>query len=206
MEILFGSKAVVPVDLQSTTFTDKMTLRYSIESDRLIFVIYSEYGETFGPGSGTAVEIVFDIDDVTNIPRDPNFGLEFGDILLANTNAGIIPLKPRAEVEQDPALPQSYTLSQNYPNPFNPVTNIRYSLPVGDRRPETGDRIHTTLKIYNILGQEVQTLVDKEKEPGHYTVTWDGRDDYGEEVSSGVYFYTLKAGEFTDTKRMLLLK
>ena len=155
------------------------------------------YGETFGPGSGTAVEIVFDIDDITNIPQDPNFGLEFGDILLANTNAGIIPLKPRAEADQDLALPQSYTLNQNYPNPFNPETEISFQIP---------SATYTSLKIFNILGQEVKTLVDEHREAGHYTVSWSGRDEFGKEVTSGIYFYTLKAGEFTDTKRMLLLK
>ena len=149
--------------------------------------MYGEHRETFGPGSGTAIEIVFDIDDITNIPQDPNFGLEFGDVLLANTNAGIIPLKPRAEAEQETVLPGTYTLSQNYPNPFNPTTDIRYQ--IADGR----SSIHTTLKIYNLLGQEVRTLVDGEREAGYYTVTWNGKDYHGQDVSSGVYFYRLKS-------------
>ncbi|UCE18816.1 MAG: S8 family serine peptidase [Gemmatimonadota bacterium] len=197
MVFKLGPNALVPYELKTSSFTKDMKLRYSMKSDRLILVMYGEHGEAFGPGSGTAVEIVFDIDDITNIPQDPNFGLEFGDILLANTNAGIIPLKTRAEAEQNTALPETYTLSQNYPNPFNPETEISFQIP---------SATYTSLKVFNILGQEVKTLVDAHKEAGHYTITWSGRDESGKEVTSGVYFYTLKAGEFTDTKRMLLLK
>ena len=197
MVFKLGPNVLVPSDLQTSSFTKDMKLRYSIKSDKLILVMYGEHGETFGPGTGTAIEIVFDIDDITNIPQDPNFGLEFGDILLANTNAGIIPLKPRVEVEQEAALPETYSLSQNYPNPFNPETEISFRIP---------SAIHTSLNIFNILGQEVITLVDEQREAGHYTVTWSGRDEFGTEVTTGVYFYTLKAGEFTETKRMLLLK
>ncbi|MFQ6092079.1 MAG: FlgD immunoglobulin-like domain containing protein, partial [bacterium] len=65
---------------------------------------------------------------------------------------------------------------------------------------------HVILKIYNILGQEVRTLVDEVKEPGYYTVTWDGRNERGDEVPSGVYFYRMTAGDFTDTKRMVVMK
>ena len=97
-------------------------------------------------------------------------------------------------------VPFEYSLTQNYPNPFNPATSIQYSV-ASDQSPN-----HTILKIYNILGQEVRTLVDGGKEPGYYTVTWDGRDERGDDVSSGIYFYRLKAGEFVATKKMMMLK
>lgn len=106
-------------------------------------------------------------------------------------------------------VPTEYSLAQNYPNPFNPNTTIHYSLPGVERRAESGGRlmpVHTTLKIYNILGQEVRTLVDEAKEAGYYTVTWDGKDAYGNNVASGVYFYRLTAGNFTATRRMVLMK
>ena len=101
-------------------------------------------------------------------------------------------------------LPTDFALEQNYPNPFNPITTIRFTL--SDARRNTQDARHTTLKISNLLGQEVRTLVDEEKEPGYYSVTWDGRDNEGTEVTSGVYFYRLKSGEFIETRRMILLK
>ncbi|UCE20265.1 MAG: T9SS type A sorting domain-containing protein [Gemmatimonadota bacterium] len=97
-------------------------------------------------------------------------------------------------------LPMTYALMQNYPNPFNPSTDIRYQIS------NIRSSVKTTLKVYNILGHEVRTLVDGPKTPGYYTVTWDGRDEEGNEVSSGVYFYRLHTGQFERTKRMVLLK
>ncbi|MFQ6093940.1 MAG: choice-of-anchor D domain-containing protein [bacterium] len=100
------------------------------------------------------------------------------------------------------SVPETYSLSQNYPNPFNPETEISYQLPV-----VSGQTSHNvTLKIYSILGQEIRTLVDEVKEAGYYSATWDGRDYQGEDVSSGVYFYRLRAGDFVETKRMVLIR
>jgi hypothetical protein len=97
-------------------------------------------------------------------------------------------------------VPETFDLGQNYPNPFNPNTDIRYQIV------DAGSPIHTTLKVYNVLGQEVRVLVDELKEPGYYTVTWDGTDHKGERVTSGVYFYRIVAGQFQSTRRMVLLK
>jgi hypothetical protein len=110
-------------------------------------------------------------------------------------------------------LPGGYILSQNYPNPFNPVTCIRYTvgsnqIEAADGGQRTADNSvqHVTLKVYNILGQLVKTLVDEDKFPGSYQVVWDGKDQNGEEASSGIYFYKLKAKDYTETKKMILLK
>ncbi len=112
---------------------------------------------------------------------------------------------PDVGVEDGPEkkLPTRFDLAQNYPNPFNPTTLIRYTVPDRDReeRPR-----HTTLKVYNILGQLVRTLVDGEQAPGYYSVRWDGRDNLGKDVSSGIYFYRLKAGEFVKTRKMVVLR
>ena len=83
------------------------------------------------------------------------------------------------------------------------MTLIRYAIPDRDRerRPH-----RSTLKIYNIAGQEVKTLVDEEQAPGYYSVSWDGRDGLGKEVSSGIYFYRLHAGSYYEIRKMVLLK
>ena len=96
--------------------------------------------------------------------------------------------------------PKRFELVQNYPNPFNPATSIQYT--VGSQRSPA----HTTLKIYNILGQLVRTLVDEERPQGSYAAYWDGRNDNAREVSSGIYFCRLEAGDFTDIKKMVLLR
>lgn len=94
-------------------------------------------------------------------------------------------------------LPKVYNLAQNYPNPFNPDTRINYDLPKDGK---------VNLVVYNTLGQKVRTLVDGQVEAGYRYVVWDGRDAFGVSVASGVYFYRLKAGDFTAVKRMMLLK
>jgi len=108
------------------------------------------------------------------------------------------------DVEEDFAeeqLPAQFSLRANYPNPFNPATRIQYTVGSNQAHP-----IHTSLRIYNVLGQLVRTLVNEPKEPGTYEVIWDGKDQNGNEVASGVYFYQLQASDFTETRKMVLLK
>jgi hypothetical protein len=100
-------------------------------------------------------------------------------------------------VAQRNQVTKSFELFQNYPNPFNPETEIHYQLP----KPT-----HVTLKIFNALGHEIRILVDQTKQPGSYIVRWDGKDNFGKPVSSGLYFYTLRAGEFSETRKALLLR
>ncbi len=102
----------------------------------------------------------------------------------------------------EPALPEEFALSQNYPNPFNPSTTIKFQLPDKNGL----QPIRTVLKIYDILGRQVRTVVDEEMPPGFYTKQWDGLNDRGIRISTGVYFYTLTAGEFRDSKKMLMIK
>lgn len=101
-------------------------------------------------------------------------------------------------------IPYGFRLEQNYPNPFNPITTIRYSIPIVET---TRRVVSTTLKIYDILGNVVATLVNEEKTPGNYEVTFDAsHGEQGRSMTSGVYFYRLDAGTFHDTKKLLLLK
>jgi len=105
---------------------------------------------------------------------------------------------------EESLVPSNFSLKQNYPNPFNPSTTLPFSLKV--QGSTFKGPIHTTLKIYNILGQLVRTLVDEEKLPGRYEVVWDGKDDRGKEVTSGVYFYRLESSGSTETRKMILLR
>lgn len=99
------------------------------------------------------------------------------------------------------ALPKAFALGQNYPNPFNPSTTIAYDIPDSEVH-----GLKVDLNIYNIRGQLVRKLVSAVKEPGHYVVQWSGENNKGEAVSSGVYFYRIKAGNFVSTRKMVLLK
>jgi hypothetical protein len=101
-------------------------------------------------------------------------------------------------VRQKPeALPEHYELAQNYPNPFNPSTTIKYSVV------EPG---HVELTVFNVLGQRVKGLVNTDQKAGHYLIIWDGTDNAGDRVATGIYFYRLKTGEFTDSRKMALIK
>ena len=85
-------------------------------------------------------------------------------------------------------VPSAFELGSNYPNPFNPQTTIQYAIPG-----QTGGAVPVTLRIYNLQGQLVRTLVDEQKSPGRYHAIWDGKNGAGARVSSGVYVYTLTA-------------
>jgi len=116
------------------------------------------------------------------------------------TNDAIIPNPCYTSVEwSNPttSLPTQYALSQNYPNPFNPVTDIQYQIP---------EAVHVELSIYNVLGQAIYTLVDDQRAAGKYTIRWFGTDSQGREVSAGLYFYQIKAGDFVSVRKMVLLK
>jgi hypothetical protein len=96
------------------------------------------------------------------------------------------------DVEDYAQLPTEFSLSQNYPNPFNPSTKIKYSIPTQSK---------VVIKVHDILGNEVATLMDEEKSVGTYELTWNASN-----LSSGIYFYQLRAGDFIQMKKMILLK
>lgn len=94
-------------------------------------------------------------------------------------------------------IPEEFSLGQNYPNPFNPITNIGFGLPRDN---------DVTLKIYNLKGEYVRTLVNEYREAGYYFIRWDARDDYGRQLPSGMYLTVMESGSFRSVKKMILLK
>ncbi len=100
-------------------------------------------------------------------------------------------------IDEISSIPKQYELEQNYPNPFNPKTTIRFTLLKAER---------VNLSIYNILGQKVTTLINGEKAAGTQKVEWDGTDEKGALLSSGIYFYQIETPNFRQVKRMLFLK
>jgi photosystem II stability/assembly factor-like uncharacterized protein len=128
-----------------------------------------------------------------------NFAVSWGPYggIISNNNPGII-------LQTNPPLSEvsaSYKLYQNYPNPFNPVTIIRFQIPNSENGKWKIENGVVTLKIFDILGKEIETLVNENLKPGTYEVKFDGS-----KLASGIYFYTLTAGEFKGTKKLILLK
>ncbi|MCF7804131.1 MAG: lamin tail domain-containing protein [Candidatus Marinimicrobia bacterium] len=171
-----GSSASLDV----TTESDTLTMR--IDSDLTL-------DEMQAPDS-TLIDLIgivgqFSFDDPLAgfqiLPRFPEDIIEKEAVGIGNENG----------------LPMVFDLEQNYPNPFNPTTTIKYQLP---------EQANVRLVVYNMLGQQVRTLVNEQKEAGYYTVQWDGINNNGVKISSGVYFYHIKAGEFNLTRKMVFMK
>lgn len=99
--------------------------------------------------------------------------------------------------EENAGLPQEFGLRQNYPNPFNPNTVIEYALP---------QEAHVSIVVYNLLGQKVRVLKDEIERAGFKRVIWDGKDDKGAEMASGIYFCRIQDKDFVKSKKMVLLK
>jgi hypothetical protein len=110
---------------------------------------------------------------------------------MVTSVSGLVSVEPRASV------PNKFELGQNYPNPFNPTTTIRYTVPVQTR---------VRLRVFDLIGREVASLVDEEEVSGNYVVTWHGTDNNGKSLASGVYFYKLDGSGQQITKKMMLLK
>lgn len=184
------------------------------------------HGDTVAGDSIYTIQIQFHPDSMDVVGQEFKFGIKGGDneggygnnhieniddsqptCTIACQFGSIDPLfywawdydnqRPRAVEEKPTFSPPQFTLEQNYPNPFNPGTFIQYKLPRDEK---------VVLKIYNLLGQKIRTLVDREQKAGVHKIRWDGKDDLGREVASGIYFYKIKAGSFTKTRKMLLLK
>lgn len=168
----------------SLTGYDYVTVRYDS------FGIQQAYSRITGPGGGNDYSNCIAIDPTGNVyisgssSWGPPTGTDIMTIKYIQTLSQVIPVSS--------IIPSNYNLYQNYPNPFNPATNIKIDVPIGD---------NVKLAVYNMLGQIVDILVDQYINPGSYLVKWDAS-----KLPSGTYFYKLIAGDFTSTKKLVLIK
>ncbi|MDA0745643.1 MAG: Ig-like domain-containing protein [bacterium] len=122
--------------------------------------------------------------------------VEISQALVAD-GTGLVSTLPGVRASELRALPETFALNQNYPNPFNPETVVPFALPQAGK---------VRIAVYNILGQEIRTLVQGVKEAGFHRITWDGKDAHGRSISSGLYFVHMATPGFTDVRKMMLLK
>ncbi len=198
---------VVPVELVSFTasvqnstvhlvwLTATETNNFGFEVQRKIQSESDWLKIAFVPGHGTTTKPVrYEYVDRDLLPETYNYRLKQIDTDGTFTLSDILTVVVKA--------PQSFALKSNYPNPVNPQTWIEYQLP---QSPEViGQR--AILKIYNLLGQTVRTLVDEVQSPGFYRVAWDGTNEAGEPVNSGIYIYRLQFGSFVQTRKMIVIR
>lgn len=159
----------------------------------------SDYGQTYQTFAIIDHEGLIRFKTTSLIPMDELRG----EILLALADIPPIeeeveePVETAVETSDQASVPQAFALEQNAPNPFNSNTVIRFALPQPSQ---------VELAIYNLLGQPVAVLVQGPSAAGSFSVRWDGRDQAGQAVTSGVYLYQLRAGEYTEVRKLLLLR
>ena len=207
-----GSKLENVTDDSGTT--RQMTLLTNYLEDHLKVLAYSTArARTEGNGEeGDLFHITYTLADGASLPEQVTFyfgtanipGTSMNPELLnvvcdypdVNNPAIVSTATVSADVQQ--VIPDVFALKQNYPNPFNPSTQISIDVPSGSE--------FVALNIYNLLGQNVKTLVNKELSPGQYTFEWDATDGMGFPVASGIYFYELRSESFISRKKMLLIR
>jgi len=162
-----------------------------------VFVAYSLVQEQWAGGGN-----LIDIDPLFCDPDSGDYSLAENSPCVGTgedgSNMGAFGVGCEAILSTDKdVIPLQYILHQNYPNPFNPVTTLRYELP---------ENAMINITIYDMLGREVKTLINQTQDAGYRSVIWDATNDYGKPVSAGIYLYQIQAGEYIQTKKMVLLK
>tara|TARA_B100000945_G_scaffold66365_2_gene49704 strand:+ start:494 stop:1432 length:939 start_codon:yes stop_codon:yes gene_type:complete len=191
-----------------------MTLLGNYLDDHLKVLAYStSRARTSGDGTeGDLVHVTYELTEGETLPSTVTFYLSLANLPgtsmdpeLLNVVCGFpdeanpITVSTSAlGVDDNESIPDYFALHQNYPNPFNPSTQISFDVPQGAE--------HIMLNVYNILGQNVSTLVNGVMNPGQYTMEWNATDEVGNPVASGIYFYELRSASFTARKKMLLIR
>ena len=191
----YDTDALTFAEIAKGDFLETDTYSFPVIGNETVGLANAVYGDRVFSGDGLLAEVRF------TALRDGMFTpdmLGFERISIVNSDfmrESIVMNEPASISEND--APVSFGLDQNFPNPFNPTTTISFSVP---------DNGNMTLKVYDILGRHVRTLVDGTYSAGNYNIVWDATDMNGDMVSVGVYFYTIQSGNHRATKRMLLLK
>jgi hypothetical protein len=188
----FNYKYKIGNEVELIWFTASETNNYGFEIERSVDGInFEKIGFMNGSGNTSSIKEYSFIDRTDKYllngtyyyklkQIDYNGSFSYSDILIVNLD-----------------VPEKFTLFQNYPNPFNPETIIKYEIPKSS---------FVILRIYNILGQELKTLVNERRPVGYYSIKWDGTNDFGQKVGSGIYLYRLQTEKYIESKKMLFLK
>ena len=148
----------------------------------------------------TYADLVTAISDVGELVVSGSWAIGATDgmsgVVISDANTLVIDAGAALAIDES-LIPEVFALHQNYPNPFNPVTNIQFDIP---------EESEVRMEIYNLMGQRVATLVNNTLEPGFHAVKWNGTNDFGKQLSSGMYIYSISANNFTSVKKLILMK
>ena len=193
--------------------TSDMTILGNSIDDYVKILAYSvNRARTAGNGDeGDLLQLTYTLGDGATLPENISFYFSIVNIPGTSLNPELLNVvcgfpgednpvavsTVTASSEDDQVLPKEFALFQNYPNPFNPNTQISFNVPTAE---------FVTLKVYNLLGQDVKMLANKVMSPGKYTFEWNGTDLLNNDAASGVYFYELRGETFVSRKKMLLIR
>ena len=203
MNLKYDPRALSLSGVRLTERSQDMTLAYRvIEEGKVLALLYSFDGrvippiESIGGVDGSILDVEF---EVIKSGHDVSWEVEVENIILSDLYGNSIALDGFGSVTAQVAssAPDEYLLSQNYPNPFNPGTTIEFAIPVDGK---------IVMDVIDISGQRVRRLDEGYKQAGSYSVVWDGLNERGMKVASGVYFYRIRAGDFVKMRKMVLLK
>jgi|GEM_PF-1028624 len=191
LEISYDYEKIEVLSADVADMAEGLQIYYCPKDQLLKIGIVDIYGEhSIQPGEGTLMALRVKGTDLSS--------LEISNVILVDEHGNMFEPNVTEKLETSPSSrPAEFSLAQNYPNPFNPETQISYALP---------EKCQVKLSVYNVRGQRVRVLVDEFQAAGHQTVLWDGKNEDGQAVASGIYFYRLEAEAFSDTKSMVLLK
>jgi hypothetical protein len=194
LQVSFFHVPSADIDHMTSIFSDS---RAQLNTDTLVVLVIDYGGDTLVPGHYILAEIPITVGDPSTVSLGKvvaagsnNQEIKNIDTLISTTPVAVLS-------EKDKMLPSCFTLGQNYPNPFNPSTKINIAI---------SHTSHVRVTIYTMLGQEIKTLFNGQIQAGERTLHWDGRDQDGQGLASGIYMYRMDAENFIETKKMMLLK
>tara|TARA_B100001057_G_C22585491_1_gene846884 strand:- start:118 stop:894 length:777 start_codon:yes stop_codon:yes gene_type:complete len=188
---------MIPTGMLAASVDNYISIGWDISPDEDFQ--YFELVRSGGAGDDIVIELVETSYEDFNI----NAGIEYSYKIAAYDYNGNFSgysdpvLVSMLSAEDNGLVPASYVLNQNYPNPFNPTTQINYELPNND---------FVSIDIYDVMGHRIKSLVSANQDAGYKSIHWNATNDLGQPVSAGMYVYTIQAGEFRQTRKMVLLK
>ena len=207
-----GEKLQGLVNDEGNPTSDMTILGNAIDNHVKVLAYSVNRARTSGDGEeGSLLHITYSLADGASLPDNISFYFSVINIPGTSLNPELLNVvcsfpdadnpvavnTVTASADNNTTLPDEFALFQNYPNPFNPSTQISFDIPKSE---------FITLRIFNLLGQDVKTLTSKLMNPGRYTFEWDGKDFLSNDVASGVYFYEISGESFISRKKMLLIR